>query len=271
MDQRVEKAFDYIKQHYEKRINLEMIAEFVHVSPFHLQRLFKQQMGESPHECLNRIRLEKAAHLIKINPQKSMTEISLECGFSSLSTFSRAFKKAFELSPSEFKESPAAPLVSLEEMESLPALRVNVEYVPEYCIYYRHTSIYTPDLTDQFEIAHNFCRANGILHAHPKRLGVFSHIPFHEKHEHLNYLAGIQVKSNAQLRFSNIYQIPAGSYACFHTSTPYEQLMPLLVKFKIEWLDKKPYYIKTIFTFEEILEHSQRGGLRKVYIPIEPR
>ncbi|MBM3132042.1 MAG: AraC family transcriptional regulator, partial [Chloroflexi bacterium] len=70
---------------------------------FHFHRIFGAIMGETLGQFIQRVRVEKAASKLIHNPKKSITQIALECGFSSSATFARAFKDAFHMSASEWR------------------------------------------------------------------------------------------------------------------------------------------------------------------------
>ena len=73
-------------------------------SEFHFHRIFGAVSGETLNDFTNRLRLEKAARLLRYSDH-SLTDIALDCGFSSSATFSRAFRSGFDTSPSQFRKS----------------------------------------------------------------------------------------------------------------------------------------------------------------------
>lgn len=97
------KAFNYIELHYTEDITLEDVATQIGFSKFHFSRLFRQFTDTSFYDylCLRRLR---AAETLLLNPSLPITEVALQSGFSSISTFNRVFKKFKECTPSEFKE-----------------------------------------------------------------------------------------------------------------------------------------------------------------------
>jgi AraC family transcriptional regulator len=101
---RINKAIDYVNNNLNKSISLEELASVAFFSPFHFHRIFVAVTGETVNNFTTRVRNEKAARLLKFS-KKSISEISIECGFSSTSTLSRLFKKYFEISPSEYRNS----------------------------------------------------------------------------------------------------------------------------------------------------------------------
>jgi AraC family transcriptional regulator len=101
---RINKALAYIDSHLDDTINLETLAQVANFSAFHFHRIFLGVTGETPNQYIKRRRIEKAAWLVGLN-NKSMTQIAHECGFSSSSTFSRAFREHFGVSPSQWLQN----------------------------------------------------------------------------------------------------------------------------------------------------------------------
>ena len=83
-------------------LTLEKVAKVACFSPFHFHRVFRSLVGETLNQFVKRLRLERALYLMSHSPGLSLTEISLECGFSSSSDFSRSFKSRYGTAPSEF-------------------------------------------------------------------------------------------------------------------------------------------------------------------------
>jgi AraC-like DNA-binding protein len=75
------------------------------VSRYHFQRVFRGVMGETPGELQRRLRLERAAHELR-HSAADITTIAFDAGYASLEGFSRAFRRAYGKSPSEFRKSP---------------------------------------------------------------------------------------------------------------------------------------------------------------------
>ena len=101
---RINKALLFIDEHLDQKLSLEDLAKAAYFSPYHFHRLFSVVMKETPNEYIIRKRIEKAASFFLNKKKISVTEASERTGFSSISSFSRAFKKFYGLSPKEFKE-----------------------------------------------------------------------------------------------------------------------------------------------------------------------
>ncbi len=97
----VEKAIAYIKEHLTEELTLETVAKFVSVSPIYFHNTFKSSVGKTLREYVEDQRIKKAINLL-ITTNKSLTEIAMECGFSSQSYFSYAFKRRMNKTPREY-------------------------------------------------------------------------------------------------------------------------------------------------------------------------
>jgi AraC family transcriptional regulator len=101
---RLNTAITFIESNLSEKISLEIIAEKAHFSPFHFHRLFKIVVGETVHNFINRKRIEKSAAYLLYQKEINSTEIAERVGFSSLSAFSKSFKKFYGISPNNFKK-----------------------------------------------------------------------------------------------------------------------------------------------------------------------
>jgi AraC family transcriptional regulator len=100
--ERTNAAIDYIVRNLDGDLKLDDVARVACFSPFHFPRVFRSILGETLNQFVKRQRLERALYLMSHAPHRSLTEISLECGFSSSSDFSRSFKDRFGVPPSAF-------------------------------------------------------------------------------------------------------------------------------------------------------------------------
>jgi AraC family transcriptional regulator len=100
---RVCNAVEYADGHLDEDLTLPRLAAVACFSHRHFHRVFTSLLGETPDDCVRRLRLEKAASLALMPDPPSMTEIALECGFSTPALFSRNFAKAFGASPTEWR------------------------------------------------------------------------------------------------------------------------------------------------------------------------
>ncbi|MFT5708485.1 MAG: AraC family transcriptional regulator [Oceanospirillaceae bacterium] len=99
-------VFDYIDQHLDEDLNLVVISEVACFSKFHFHRQFCEYTGISLFKYLQLLRLKRASYQLVFNLDKSVLDIALDAQFSSSESFSRAFKKTFAQTPSQFRTTP---------------------------------------------------------------------------------------------------------------------------------------------------------------------
>lgn len=102
---RINRVMDYIEQNIEKNFTLDELSKVANFSKFHFHRIFNSLEGETLFHFIQRLRVEKAASLLLNNPKESITDIAIDCGFSSSATFARSFKDHFKMSASEWRKT----------------------------------------------------------------------------------------------------------------------------------------------------------------------
>lgn len=94
---------NYIDEHFAEELSLEEVASFAGFSKFHFSRLFKQFTNVSFYKYVNQQRIAHAEELLS-NPDLSVTQIAIQCGFSSTSSFIRMFKQLKNCTPTDFRK-----------------------------------------------------------------------------------------------------------------------------------------------------------------------
>ena len=101
---RIEKAFEYMNNNYDKSITLGEVAKLVSMTEVSFSRFIKKRTGNTFIDSLNEIRLGHASRML-IDTTHSIAEISYHCGFNNISNFNRIFKKKKACTPKEFREN----------------------------------------------------------------------------------------------------------------------------------------------------------------------
>ena len=100
----INQAINYIFDHIDEEITVDDVARHCSYSKYHLTRMFKEGTDEALYQFIKRVRLERSAWRLKVEKEKSITEIGGEYGYSS-SNFATAFKKHLNVSPVDFRKA----------------------------------------------------------------------------------------------------------------------------------------------------------------------
>jgi AraC-like DNA-binding protein len=112
-NRRLLRARDSMDRGYADALDIEALADSVHLSRAHFIRSFRETFGETPHRYLQRRRIERAMSLLR-ETDRPVTEICLDVGFWSLGTFSRTFHDVVGTSPKAYRErEQAAPRAAI--------------------------------------------------------------------------------------------------------------------------------------------------------------
>lgn len=112
-NRRLLRVRDAMDRSYAEGLDIEALANSVHLSRAHFIRSFRETFGETPHRYLQRRRVERAMSQLR-ETDRPVTEICLEVGFWSLGTFSRTFHNIVGCSPKAYRErEQAAPRAAI--------------------------------------------------------------------------------------------------------------------------------------------------------------
>ena len=102
LDPKIEDTLSYINENLSRELTVDALAARVYLSRYHFMRLFKAQTGSTVHAYVRQKRLLYAARLIRegINATKA----AADSGFADYSSFHRAFRESFGMSPGELKK-----------------------------------------------------------------------------------------------------------------------------------------------------------------------
>lgn len=101
-EERILRVQLYIQRHLDDQLSLNELARVACFSPYHFHRVFRGMVGESIGEYLRRLRLERAARQLMYTACP-VTELAFDAQYETLESFSRAFRRAFDVSPSEYR------------------------------------------------------------------------------------------------------------------------------------------------------------------------
>lgn len=282
---RIDKVIDYILQNLNNDISLEALSGVANYSPFHLQKIFKQIIGETPKQYIIKLRLETALHLMVIHPHKSIIEVSIDCGFSSPSVFSRAIKHFFGISPEEMRRlSPKekikvfrsknpkflAPQTELHSGSAIEKPIIQIKRINTIRGFYL-SAVFddTSKIQQSFKEVIQLANTYDLLSGHTKVYGIVNP-------HHCNvYRTFVSIPANQSLSNKfNVTEIKAGKYASFKIRGDKKETLKAAHFFYHKWLPGSGYRIGDVVGFETFTGSPELTPYNKLerdfYIPIVP-
>ncbi len=102
----ISKVTNYIEENLEKKITMEELSKIACLSPFYFQRLFKRLVDTTVMEYIKFRKLAMISEELKFNNDNNILNICLKYGYDNHETFSRNFKEAYGMTPSEYRTNP---------------------------------------------------------------------------------------------------------------------------------------------------------------------
>lgn len=243
---RINDVLFYIHQDIARDLPANRLANIAAYSEQHFHRLFKQVVGESIHQYIRRTRMEYAANLLMFDYQSSVLQVANKCGFSSVSSFSRAFKSIFHMSPGEWRKhdyhGADKPYLADAEIAAGYA-RVAQVGIPEptilaisekHAAYVRHQG-YNRSIKRAWLILKAWAEAEG--RSFDTQFGLHHSNPALVALEKCRYVACIEIDKPLNYRgVVNQLTIPGGLHAVFRLEGIYGELLPQISHVLEQWL-----------------------------------
>ena len=141
--QRINKVVAYINNHLDETLDLKTLANEAALSDFHFHRIFKALKGEAIGGYITRLRLEATARLLRYTAL-TIEEIAFNIGYETPASLSKAFKKQYGISPTEYRTNKDTYIMKKEIINPDLALKTPkiVILEPKNLIYVALTGAY---------------------------------------------------------------------------------------------------------------------------------
>ena len=141
--QRINKVVAYINNHLDETLDLKTLANEAALSDFHFHRIFKALKGEAIGGYITRLRLEATARLLRYTAL-TIEEIAFNIGYETPASLSKAFKKQYGISPTEYRTNKDTYIMKKEIINPDLALKAPkiVTLEPKSLIYVALTGAY---------------------------------------------------------------------------------------------------------------------------------
>ena len=107
---RIRKMLEYIHKNYSEDITLSEIAAAADIGERECLRCFRKTIQLSPIQYLLKYRIMRGAEMLLGDPERSISEIAVSCGFDSPSNFAQTFKRFYNRTPREYRKEAALPV-----------------------------------------------------------------------------------------------------------------------------------------------------------------
>jgi len=218
------RTMSYIYQNIDTPINIDELALTFNVSKIHLHKIFKEQMGINIYESIKSIRLQKASNLLLTNKYSTITQIANTCGYSSQSSFIKAFKKRFEQTPKEWRtgghEDYSNKILNnsllLNSMPIFDETKVRIVKTEDREIFYlRQKGYIRQEGKQKWQQLQAWVYTNELKEY--EEIGIYHDNPAITPHEKCFYVAAISTNSKTKLLNTNLPSniLEGGLYAAF--------------------------------------------------------
>ncbi|MCX6099484.1 MAG: GyrI-like domain-containing protein [Candidatus Bipolaricaulota bacterium] len=302
---RVNRVMDYVHANLAGDLRLETLARIASFSPFHFHRVFKAVIGETLNDFIRRVRATTAAARLLNNPRESITEISVQCGYSSPSAFAREFRAAFGTSASEFRRGGRDAARKIRQVESkngqveskegrdsatvtaytpdisdtrrtMMKFSVEVKQMPEWnVVYARHIGAYNK-VGEAFERVFKWAGPRGLVRfPETKSLAVYHDSPEVTDPSKLRSDACLTVPPGTKVDGEiGTMKIPGGLFAVAHVEIEVTQFGEAWDRLIGEWMPKSGYQPDDRLCYEVYLNdpdaHPEKKWIVDICEPVRP-
>jgi len=306
---RLNRAIDYIRDHFAEELNLTKLAEVACFSKYHFHRIFRTLLGETVSDFVRRIRLEKAVGMLTLDKDKSIIDIALDCGFSSPQNFAKAFRAYFGATPTFVRaeynwdsmrdkfgagagEDEAAPiqggpntedycvqshLLMRKIIEQRIPMQVRVTEMPVHRVaYVRSVGPYRRETVEPaFVRLLTWAMPRGLVNEKTLIIGAMWSNPMVTPTEKCIYDACITVPESVKSdRSINIQSLPGERFAVYHCEIEPHEHLEAWMKLIIHWLLSSGYQPDRRPFYEIIYNFREEFPLRRhivdLCLPVKP-
>jgi AraC family transcriptional regulator len=244
----------YIYTHIDTHIDIEELSEDLGVSKFHMHRIFKEAFGKNIYENIKSIRLQKAANLLLTNRYSTISEVAGLCGYSSQSSFLKAFRDRFEMTPKAWRKGGYMAYSNRILRQSEYAMQSTADFsgmeptivkMPTFESYYIRHKGYDEDIRKTWQKLQTWVLGNGVTHY--KQIALFHDNPTITPLDECQYIACIVVEEGEKVRSDRLpkFNISGGIYAKFDLQGTHGDKLKFIHWVYHEWLPKSEYETTT--------------------------
>lgn len=298
---RLQGVLHYVELHLDEDLSLQRLSKISCFSQFHFHRIFSAFIGETPTGFVNRIRIEKSAMYLIMNPKEAITDIAYRVGFSSPAAYTRAFKKHFDANPTEWRENYLANIenskigkvdsknwkqsLQLDEYvsdvnnESLNSnqerLTMEIQYKDEPAMriaYLVHHEGYNEKIGEIWKKLCNWAGPRGLLHPGTKYIGIGLDDPKITPPDKCRYYACITIPDDFKdTNDVNVMELKAGRRIVGHFEITGDQIGDAYQQMYMNVLPESGMEPDDVPGYEVYLNDPDKDGkfIMDIHIPVK--
>ena len=272
--QRINKVVAYINNHLDETLDLKKIANEAALSDFHFHRIFKALKGEAIGGYITRLRLEATARLLRYTAL-TIEEIAFNIGYETPASLSKAFKKQYGISPTEYRTNKDTYIMKKEIINPDLALKAPkiVTLEPKNLIYVALTGAYgSLDYGKAYEQLWTVIKAQKLFTKGIESICISYDDPkiTEGSLQRSDVCLAIHKSATPQDEVS-CKTLAGGKYAVFFYQGSYENLSQVYDT-AVRWVIDHQYTLREEPFFEKYLNDARRTPKEKlkteIYIPI---
>ena len=272
---RINIVVDYINSHLDEEMNLAVLAEISNLSPFHFHRITRAFLNEPIGAYITRLRLEKGAEQLRFTTLP-IQEIAYNVGYELPSSFSKAFRIWFNVSPIEFRNNKKIKIMEQKKTNhDLNLKGPKIIQMPERtAIYARLTGDYRNlDYGEAWKKLWEQVKEQKLFSAGIEHIGLSHDDPHVTDANKLRYDACLVIHKPAKpVGEIGVKNIEGGKFACFLYQGTYKHLDEVDDYIYYKWLIESGTELRNAPCFEKYISNPNQVEESKlkteIYIPI---
>ena len=244
----------YIYTHIDTHIDIEELSRDLCISKFHMHRIFKEAFGKNIYENIKSIRLQKASNLLLTNKFSTISAIANMCGYSSQSSFIKAFTERFEMTPKIWRSGGYKTYsnqilqqskMAMESDADFSTLMPSIVKMPVFESYYIRNRGYNVNIKQAWQKLHTWILNNEI--SDYRQIALFHDNPTITPLDECQYIACVVVENERNIPSDRLpkFKISDGVYAKFDLQGKQGDILKMIHWVYHEWLPASEYETTT--------------------------
>ena len=275
---KINMAIDYISNHLDEKLDLDKLSDISAISPYHFHRIMSAYLGEPIGSYIIRCKIEASSTLLKYSSQQ-IDEIAYKIGYDSPASFTKAFKKHFGVSPTEFRSTNNSYSMKTIIADNVLPKGFNlkpkiVERTTKKAIYIRLIGDYkSNDYSQAWEKIWKFIKEKRLFGFNQECLGVAYNDPDITEDDKCQYDCCVTISKDIKPEGEiGVKNIEGGRYAVFKFKGSLDNVGSVYNAIFKTWLPESNCNLRETPCFEKYVKFSKTNpdkNKTEVYIPIK--